>query len=1092
MTCASVAQILVLGIVLVLLAAPGAGAQERLERHDLVVYGATPGGIMAAVAAAREGASVVIVEPSKHLGGMVTGGLGATDTGNAATIGGYTREYFELIGKHYGKKGAVWRHEPHVAMRAFQDLLKRHRIPVHFSQRLREQDGVRKEAGRIASITTETGQTFAGSVFVDATYEGDLMKQAGVSYATGREGISQYNESRAGVRALKPIGHPGSAYDEKGLLPDVHAGDPGKPGEPDRKLMAYNFRLCMTKDPARRVPFSKPERYDPRRYALLLVALKDKPDAKPTDFFTPADLSGTGKFDVNNKGMVIVSTNLHNGSWGYPDGTYAQRQTIWQDHEDYVRGFFYFLANDPRLPEPFRKEAAEWGLSNDEFTETGHFPPQLYVRVARRMVGEHVMTENDLTTHITKPDPVALGSYFMDSHRTQRVVLPDGDVATEGGVGGKVQPYQIAYRSLTPKRAECENLLVPVCMSATNVAWCSMRMEPVFMMAGHGAGVAAAIAAKSNVAVQDVPYPQLRKKLEAQKQILSHTPRPAKPQSAKPQAAKPQAAAEPAMVHDVAMVDDAVELVAVQKQESPRLIGMKGQPKEWWKNPSFLPCFDTFGQFIHRDWPGKVHSETELAQRREHEAADLAAQPGPAEWNRFGGWTAGPQLKSTGFFRTEKLDGKWWLVDPEGRLFYSLGVNCVRKMDPTPIERRENYFADYPGGLPQFAPFVVTNVRASKADYGGQTPVSFNFTWANLFRKYGAEWEAVSNQLAHARLRSWGLNTIGNWSHEPTYLLSKTPYTVNIGVKSPGLRGAPRPFRDPFDPAFPEALAERVKQEEGKSLNDPFCLGYFVDNELPWGSEHSLGEWTLRSPADQPAKAAMVADLKAKYGTIEKLNEAWKTKHASWEALAAATEPPVKLPAPPAALPAEVASTPAVADMKAFSRRYAEQYFRTTRETLRKLAPNQLYLGCRFHTKNLMAREVAAKFCDVLSFNRYQPTMEGLGYDLDAPAMLTEFSFGAADRGHFYSGIGSPSKSQADRAARYQKLMDSLLAMPNFVGCHWFQYTDQPASGRTLEGENGNYGLLDIVDTPYPEMIQATRHTARRVYAERAGSVKGS
>src|SRR5687768_4814275 len=865
------------------------------QRADVVVYGGTPAGIISAIAAAREGARVVLVEPGKHLGGMVTGGLGATDYGNPDTVGGITREYFERIGKHYGAKGPGWRHEPSVAARIFDEMLAEAKVTVVRYQRLRENAGVEKDGARITRITSETGTTYAAPVFIDATYEGDLLAKAGVKYVVGRESQSDYGESRAGVRRVIPFGQPGVGRDEKGVLPDIFEGDPGKEGEGDKKIMTYNFRLCLTRDPNNRVPFAKPERYDPRRYAMLFPWLKKNPDAAFRDIITLTPV-GNGKVDANNKPSVQQSTNLHNGSWGYPDGTYADRAKIWADHEHYLKGFLYFVSNDPRVPEKIRAEAREWGLAKDEFAETGHFPPQLYVRVGRRMIGEKVTTEHDLTTNNKQPDAVALGCYFMDSHRVQRVLLPNGDVATEGGVGGSLTPYEISYRSLTPKRGECANLLVPQCMAATNVAWTSIRMEPVLMMMGHSAGVAAAMAAKSDTAVQDVPYDQLEKKLLAQKQVLSYAAKP-KPDAGVADAGEPEPTKKGKLdpstfegividdddadvtgvwtpgshaqflgtgyIHDANdykgqlsvtftpeipvagdyevrlifppapnrapavpvtinfaggaktvpvdqrklpkdqpsvslgvfrfeegkngsvvvsnkdtkghVVVDAVQFVptgATPKVQArspappPELIGMKYPPPDARRIASFFPCFDAFGQYVHRDWPGKLKDAGDFTQRIAAEQRDLAAHPGPDGWNEYGGWASGPQLKATGHFRTERVDGRWWLVDPAGRLFFSHGVNCVRKTDPTPIDRREHYFKDLPVEDSAYAPFVAP-ARATKGSYAGTSPTSFHFAWANLFRKFGPQWDARSSEIAQQRLRSWGLNTIGNWSHEP-------------------------------------------------------------------------------------------------------------------------------------------------------------------------------------------------------------------------------------------------------------------------------------------------------------------------------------
>ena len=1186
----------------VIISATAPAQTPTQERADVVVYGGTPAGIIAAIAAAREGAKVILVEPGNHLGGMVTGGLGATDQGNGDTVGGITREYFERIGKHYGAKGPGWRHEPAVASRVFDEMLAEAKVTIVRRQRLREKDGVAKDGARIARFTTESGTTYTAPVFIDATYEGDLLAKAGVKYVVGREGQSDYGESRAGVRRVIPLGQPGSGRDEKGVLPDILQGDAGKEGEGDRKIMSYNFRLCLTREPANRVPFAKPERYDPRRYAMLFPWLKVHPDAAFRDIITLTPV-GNGKVDANNKPSVQQSTNLHNGSWGYPDGTYTDRARIWADHEDYLKGFLYFVSNDPRVPEKIRSEANQWGLAKDEFAETGHFPPQLYVRVGRRMIGEKVMIEQDLTTVMQQPDAVALGSYFMDSHRVQRVLLPNGDVATEGGVGGSVTPYEISYRSLMPKRTECTNLLVPQCMAATNVAWTSIRMEPVLMMMGHSAGVAAAMAAKGGTPVQDVPYADLEKKLLAQKQILSYASKP-KPDAGVADAGEPEATRkgkldaaafegividdddaemtglwtpgshaqylgsgyvhdgndskgqlsatfvpdipaageyevrlifppasnratavpvtikhaegaktvsvnqrtlpkdQPSVVLGVFrfeagkagsvtvsnkdtkghVVVDAVQFVPTgatpkvqaRRYAPPEVIGMKYPPPEARKMPSFFPCFDEFGQYVHRDWPGKLKDERELGERGTEEQRDLAAHSGPADWNEYGGWAGGPQLKATGHFRTERHGERWWLVDPAGRLFFSHGVNCVRKSDPTPVDRREHYFKNLPLDDSAYAPFVAPT-RATKGPYAGTSPTSFSFSWANLYRKYGPQWDARSGEVAQQRMRSWGLNTMGNWSHEPTYLLRKTPYTVNLGAGSRGLGGAPRNFRDPFDPAYPGALRERLDHEAGKSLDDPWCLGYFVDNELAWGEEHSLGEWTLLSNANQPAKAALLADLRAKYESVDRLNAAWGTHHASWEALLETND----------AVPTTDAS---LGDLRAFHRRYAEQYFAATRQVLKSAAPNKLYLGCRIHVRNQGAREAAAKHCDVVSFNTYARTIDALPADLSAPIMVTEFSFGATDRGLFYAGIGNPAASQGERAMLYEKFVTSVIANPSFVGCHWFQYQDQPASGRTLEGENGQYGFVDIVDSPYPEMVAASRRVGAALYARLTGS----
>src|SRR5688572_17735024 len=327
---------------------------------DVVVYGGTASGVIAAVAAAREGSSVVLLEPGNHLGGMVSGGLGATDAGRSETIGGVAGEFFTRLGKHYGKDGPTWRHEPSVAEATFRAMAEEAGVTVHFEHRLREKDGVEKRGGRIVVVHTEAGGTFAGKSFIDATYEGDLMAQAGVAYRVGREAQSEYGEPHAGVRAPR-FSEPNGAYDEHGLLPGVRTGEIGQLGAADGKTQAYNFRLCLTRDPANRVAIVKPDRYDPRMYTPLARQLeRSKDDAGFTRLVSIAQLAN-GKTDVNNVGAL--STDFLNASWDYPEASYARRAEIWQAHKDYVHGLLYFLANDERVPEKIRAEAREWGLA---------------------------------------------------------------------------------------------------------------------------------------------------------------------------------------------------------------------------------------------------------------------------------------------------------------------------------------------------------------------------------------------------------------------------------------------------------------------------------------------------------------------------------------------------------------------------------------------------------------------------------------------------------------------------------------------------------------------------------------------------------
>lgn len=500
-----------------------AGVSIAQQGFDLVVYGGTAGGVMTAVAAARQGLSVVLVNPKRHVGGMVSGGLSATDYGRKEVIGGLSLEFYVRAGRAYsiGRHGQeiAWLPEPKVAEAIMRDMLKESGVTLVESQRLREKTGVRKEGARLVEIMTESGAKFRGKVFADASYEGDLMAQSKVSYTFGRESTAQYGESLAGVRAVTPshqfpIDIP--AHDERGkLLPEVSSEPRGEPGSADKRIQAYNFRIIATNVPENLVPWPKPANYDPARYELLLRYVHGMTAylGRTMDFM---DVSGpglipNGKADHNNRGGF--STDYIGKNYGYPDGTYAEREKIWKDHEDYQKGFYYFLANDPRLPETMRRTTREWGLAKDEFTDSGNWPHELYVREGRRMVGEYVSIQRDLQTDLNKPDVIGMGSYASDSHNLQRFINNRGFVENEGDVQVGVKPYQIAFRSLTPKRSEAENLLVPVCFSASHVAYSSMRMEPQYMIIGHASGVAAALAVKKAAAIQDVPIAELQKTL---------------------------------------------------------------------------------------------------------------------------------------------------------------------------------------------------------------------------------------------------------------------------------------------------------------------------------------------------------------------------------------------------------------------------------------------------------------------------------------------------------------------------------------------------------------------------------------------------
>jgi hypothetical protein len=509
--------------------------------YDVVVYGGTSGGVVAAVQAARMGKRVILVEPGKHLGGLTSGGLGMTDSGNRAAIGGVSREFYQRI-KQYYDQPAVWkqqtrqeygwwrktddawfRFEPHVAEQVYRDMLHETSVKVVFGERLDLNGGVKKAGPRITAIVMESGASYRGTIFIDASYEGDLMAKAGVRYAIGRESNAVYGETLNGVqtgrrghqflRDVDPYVKPGEPA--SGLLLGIHAGSPGVDGQGDKRIQAYNFRMCLTDVPENRVPYPKPAGYDPLRYELLLRYLT--PEWK--DIFGNHQPMPNRKTDTNNHGAF--GTDDIGMNYDYPEGDYATRARIVKEHETYQQGLMWFLANDPRVPEPVRQRVGKWGLAKDEFLDNGNWPHQIYVREARRMLSDYVHTEHDCRRTRVTPEPVGMGSYNMDSHNCQRYVDDQGHVRNEGDVqvnpGG---PYTISYRSLCPKAAECTNLLVPVCLSCSHIAYGSIRMEPVFMVLGQSAATAACFAIDGKLDVQKVPYDKLRERLLADKQVL--------------------------------------------------------------------------------------------------------------------------------------------------------------------------------------------------------------------------------------------------------------------------------------------------------------------------------------------------------------------------------------------------------------------------------------------------------------------------------------------------------------------------------------------------------------------------------------------
>lgn len=492
---------------------------------------------------------------------------------------------------------------------------------------------------------------------------------------------------------------------------------------------------------------------------------------------------------------------------------------------------------------------------------------------------------------------------------------------------------------------------------------------------------------------------------------------------------------------------------------------------------TFLPFIDPFGQYIHKEWPGKTHSIEELIAYGRAEKQDLELYPGPDDRNQYGGWASGPELKATGFFRVQKYKDRWWLVDPNGKLFWSHGIDCVGSGNATPITDRENYYKDLPGDDSPFAQFYGSGGWAPHGYYQTHSPYkTYDFSRANLRRKYGENFEQAFTEITHRRFKSWGINTIANWSDGRIYLKRKTPYVGTIHFEAKRLEGSQGywgKFYDVFDPSFRAKLCERLQSEKDRTAGDPWCLGYFVHNELAWGDDTSLAIAALVSPAEQPAKKVFIDDLKAKYETIEKLNAAWGTSHASWEALLQSQEAPDK--------------EKARADLTMFYTKTTETYFATIRDELKAVAPNQLYMGCRFAWVNDLAARAAARFCDIVCYNRYEYSVEDLKLPgaIDLPLIIGEFHFGALDRGLFHTGLRR-TESQQNRADTYARYVRGALRNPYIVGTHWFQYKDQATTGRG-DGENYQIGFIDVCDKPYPEIVRAARDVANGIYEYRLG-----
>ncbi len=543
-------------LVLLVVFQGGCISQEKRPdfQVDVVVYGGTSGGVVAAVQAARMGKSVILIEPGRHLGGLSSSGLGATDIGNKDAIGGMAKEFYHRLYLYYrnedvwvyqsrgqykeaegktiedwDKRQTWWKFEPSVAESIFEDMVRQWNVTVVYNERLDLENGVQKEGTKITAIRAESGRTFCGKMFIDATYEGDLMAKAGVSYTVGRESNSKYGETLNGVatkraryhqfnKPVDPYIKPGDP--SSGLLPSVHDKGPGEEGSGDRRVQAYNFRMCLTDAPENQVAFTRPKGYDPLRYELLLRyfeagwgdSIKESPFAN--NHYMPnlkTDMNNRGGFATDNIGM----------NYDYPDADYARREKIVREHICYQKGLMWTLANNPRVPENIREHANRWGLAKDEFTDNGNWPFQIYVREARRMVSDYVMVEQNCRGGRVAPDSVGLGAYGMDSHNTQRYVDANGYARNEGDVQVWVSsPYPISYRSIVPRESECTNLLVPVCLSASHIAFGSIRMEPVFMILGQSAASAASLAIDEGVGVQALDYEKLRGRLVSDGQIL--------------------------------------------------------------------------------------------------------------------------------------------------------------------------------------------------------------------------------------------------------------------------------------------------------------------------------------------------------------------------------------------------------------------------------------------------------------------------------------------------------------------------------------------------------------------------------------------
>ncbi len=522
-----------------------------LHAEDIVIYGGTSAGITAAIQAAREGRTAVLIEPTKFLGGLTTGGLGATDIGNKRAIGGLSREFYTGIFHYYAEdpkwvqqtreayfsrrphgnaadEGTMWTFEPHAASDVYSKMLKAagDKVTVVLGERLDLKKGVEKDGTRIVKIRMESGREFTGKVFIDSTYEGDLMAIAGVRYHVGREANATYGETLNGVQVQRGHSHQFKTqvdpYVRKGdpssgLLPGIEKEIPGPDGSGDHKVQAYNFRMCTTDVPENRRDWEKPAHYDERWYEL---ALRNVEAGEDRISWAPTPMPNR-KTDTNNN--FAISTDFIGQNWNYAEADYATRAKIWQAHEDWQKGLMWTYAHHPRVPEKMRDAFQRLGMAKDEFTDNGNWPRQLYVREARRMISDYVMSEKNCRRTEVVEDSVGMGAYNMDSHHIQRFVTKEGFVRNEGDIQVGSKPYPVSYRSIRPKASECSNLLVPVCLSASHIAYGSIRMEPVFMVLGQSAATAAGLAIEAGTSVQAIDTATLKTRLLNAGQVLDLT-----------------------------------------------------------------------------------------------------------------------------------------------------------------------------------------------------------------------------------------------------------------------------------------------------------------------------------------------------------------------------------------------------------------------------------------------------------------------------------------------------------------------------------------------------------------------------------------